>query len=656
MVGVAAASLFIATTIVPTPARAQQTPEFWQRQSIYQIITDRFYDGDPANNNADGNYDPSGHRGTSVHGGDFKGIEQKLDYIKALGATAIWISPVVLNARGEFHGYAGRDFYQVDPHWGTLADLQHMIRAAHARGILVIDDVIVNHGGDLVDSGDPGYPKYKVPPDGYTLRWRNPNRQYPPPFDLNTTNTTLATLFHNNGCIQDYKDATQVELGELSGLDDFRTESDYVRERMIEIYEYWIKEAGIDGFRIDTVKHVEMGFWQRWCPAVRAFAAGQGKPDFFMFGEVYDGSDRLCGSYTGTKAGGPFALDSVLDYPLYFRTRSVFAQATGSTKQLEDRYAAISGNYDGCAQMRLVTFLDNHDQPRFLAAANANNNADRLKMALAFLYTARGIPCLYYGTEQAFNGGNDPYDREDMFAGQFEQGPSLGDNFNMTHPLFQWVAMLNNLRRFYPAMQTGLHTNLWSTTNGPGLSAYSRRLNTQEVFVVLNTAQSTQTLPDRPTLYPAGTRLVNLLDANETATVTAGSRTPPITVPATAAKIFIAKSQMLPLDPVVTSITPMHDSTNVGPAAPIVIQFSEPMDARSVDSAFSTLPAATGAFTWSPARDTMTFTPGGAGFPSHVLVSVRIAAKARAAVSGNSFFSAFESRFKTGPAAQPAAR
>ena len=109
--------------------------EFWQAQSIYQIITDRFFDGDASNNNAEGNYNPSDPQ--SVHGGDFKGIEQKLDYIKALGATAIWISPVVLNGHGQFHGYAGRDFYKVAPHWGTLADLQHMIqagpRARHAR-------------------------------------------------------------------------------------------------------------------------------------------------------------------------------------------------------------------------------------------------------------------------------------------------------------------------------------------------------------------------------------------------------------------------------------------------------------------------------------------------------------------------------------------
>src|SRR5215472_17431839 len=159
---------------------------FWQRQSIYQIITDRFFDGDPSNNNAEGNYDPSGRR--SVHGGDFKGIEQKLDYIKALGATAIWISPIVLNARGAFHGYAGIDFYKVAPHWGSLADLKHMIRAAHDRGILVIDDIIVNHGGDLIDSGDPGYSNFKYPPDGYTLRFHNPASQYAPPFDLNATN------------------------------------------------------------------------------------------------------------------------------------------------------------------------------------------------------------------------------------------------------------------------------------------------------------------------------------------------------------------------------------------------------------------------------------------------------------------------------------
>ncbi|PYJ01414.1 MAG: hypothetical protein DME25_18175, partial [Verrucomicrobia bacterium] len=235
-----------------------------------------------------------------------------------------------------------------------------------------------------------------------------------------------------------------------------------------------------------------------------------------------------------------------------------------------------------------------------------------------------------------------------MFAGQFEQGPSLGDNFNMTHPLFQWVAKLNNFRRLYPALLTGVHSNKWNNPNGPGLFAYSRQLSTQEVFVVFNTASSSQTLPSRSTIYPAGTTLVNLLNTNETATVLAGPLTPSITVPATSSKIFIAQSQLLPLDPVVTSVTPAHDSTNASTATPIMLQFSKPMDTGSVASAFSTLPAVTGSFSWSPSFDTLTFTPAGSGFPTQTLVTVRLTVTARDSVSINAFYAGFESRFKTG--------
>ena len=293
----------------PTKGPAQSVSNgLWQTQSIYQIITDRFFDGDPSNNNADGNYNAGGAR--SVHGGDFKGIEQKLDYIKALGATAIWISPVVLNGRGQFHGYAGSDFCKVDPHWGSLADLQHFIAAAHARGLLVIDDIVCNHGADLIYSTDSGFGNFIYPPAGYTLKYRNPSKTFAPPFDIynsmyNSTNNALTNLFHNNGRIQNFNDMTQVRLGELSGLDDFRTESPYVRSNMAAIYNFWIQQAGFDGFRIDTVKHVELGFWQTWCPAVHAFAATNGaKPNFFMFGEVYDTSEALCGSFTGTQGAG----------------------------------------------------------------------------------------------------------------------------------------------------------------------------------------------------------------------------------------------------------------------------------------------------------------------------------------------------------------
>lgn len=638
-------ALALAIFFAALPTSAQNAGNnLWQRQSIYQIITDRFFNGDPSNDNADGNYDPAGHRGNSVHGGDFKGIEEKLDYIQSLGATAIWISPVVLNARGEFHGYAGLDFYKVDPHWGTLADLQHLVRAAHKRGILVIDDIVVNHGGNLIDSGDAGYPAFKYPPDGYHLRFHDPARQYPPPFDLNTEHPALTNLFHNNGFIQNYDDTTQLESGELMSLDDFRTETPYVREQMAKIYQFWIEQAGFDGFRIDTVKHVEMGFWQEWCPAIHEFAAAHGKTNFFMFGEVPHGADAKCGSYTGTMGGGSFKLDSVLDYTLYFKINSLFAEARSSTKQIADHYEAIAANYDPAAQNQLVTFLDNHDQPRFLSIKGATT--DRLKAGLVFLYTTRGVPCLYYGTEQEFNGGKDPWDREDMFAGQFEWGPSHGDNFNMTHPLFQLVAKLNNFRRLYPELQTGAQSNLWSNANGPGLFAFARRLGTQEVFVVLNTATTNELLPPCPTIYPAGTKMLNTLDEKESVTVGANGRIPSLTVPGTSAKIFVAESQFRPLDPVVTEISPGHDAQEIPAGAAIVVHFSKPMDTASAEPAFSTIPPAKGVFSWSAARDEMTFTPSNPGFPAQSMIAVRIDDSARDGVSGRTFYAGFESHYR----------
>jgi glycosidase len=615
---------------------------FWQGQNIYQVVTDRFFDGDASNNNADGNFNATAN--TAVHGGDFRGIEQKLDYIKSLGATAIWISPVVLNSEGQYHGYSGRDFYKVDPHWGSMADLQQMVQAAHAKGLLVVNDVVVNHGGNLVDSGDSGFPAYKA--SGYNLRFRNNAKQYPVPFDINATNTTIGSLFHNFGNIQNYGDTTQVEKGELSALDDFKTETAYIRTNMTAIYNFWIDQAGFDGFRLDTVKHVDHGFWETWCPQIHSHAASIGKPNFFMFGEVLDGSESKVGSYTGTKNGGAFQLDSELDYPLYFKVNSVFATATGNTRQIEDHYNAIAGNYDPAAQMRLVTFLDNHDQRRFLNSSNANNNVARLNVALAFLYTSRGVPCLYYGTEQAFNGGADPSNREDMFAGGWEPGTSVGDNFNMTHAQFQLVAKLNNFRRLYPALSLGTHINQWNAPNGPGLFAYARRLNTQEVFVVFNTAGSTQTLPARDTIYANGTALVNLLNPSEVITV-ASAQTPAISVPATTAKIFIAQSQMQLLDPVVTSISPAHDAANVATFAPLVLRFSRAMDTASVEAAFSTIPATSGTFSWSSVHDIMTYTPTGAGWPGSTLVTTRLAASATDATASKQFYAPFSARFKT---------
>ena len=614
------------------------SPDDWRAVNVYQIFTDRFSDGDPANNNAESSngapYNPTDSRG--IHGGDFKGIQDKLDYVRSLGANAIWISPIVLNVGGSaYHGYGAHDFYQLAPHWGSMADLTNLVAAAHERGIYVVVDIVCNHQGTRIDSGDSGYPTFKLA--GYNPRWSS-GTAYPAPFNQ-------LTNFHNNGQIQNYVDPDQV-LGELAGLDDLRTESEYVQTNMVEIYKYWIGVADVDGFRIDTVKHVDVGFWQAFNPAIRAYAASIGKTNFFQFGEVYDGSESKCGYYTGAQAGGAFCNDSVVDFPLYFKANEVFAKASGNTKQIEDHYAAVAAHFAPEAQARLVTFLDNHDLTRFLNSANANNNTNRLKIGLDFLYSSLGVPCLYYGTEQAFNGGTDPNNREDMFAGRFESGPSRGDNFNETHGLYQHVARLNNFRRLYPSLQLGTQVALWNNPSSPGLLAYARRHGAEEVVVVLNTASGTQILPARPTSYAAGTVLVNLFDTNEALTVTSAvDGFPAVAVPGTSCKMFVSRSLWQPLDPVVVAQTPAHAATNVAPVAPVTLNFSLPMDTTSVQNAFSIQPAVSGTFAWAANRTAMTFTPNAPGFAASATSRVQLAVGALDAGAGNPLFAPFETWF-----------
>jgi alpha-amylase len=650
--------LFVLGCLTACGARGQSSNLYWQGQSIYQIITDRFYDGDTSNDSAEGTYSPSNP--TGVHGGDFAGIQQKLDYIKALGATAIWVSPIVLNTEGQFHGYSAWNFYEVAPHWGSLSNLQQMVQAAHARGILVIDDIVVNHGGDLVTGSGSGYPNYNYP-TGYPLKYVNSSKTYPAPYNLSTTNPALTNIFHNYGNIGNFNDPTQTILGWLDGLNDFRTETPYVRSNMTAIYEYWINQAGFDGFRVDTALEVETGFWQTFCPAIHSYAGASGDTNFFMFGEVDNGSDTTVGPYTGAEGGGPFKFDSVVDYPLYYDINSVFALGTGATAQIDNHYSAVAADYDPASQMQLVTFLDNHDNPRFLSTSAANGNTNALEEALVFLYTSRGVPCLYYGTEQGFDGTTDPDDREDMFAGEFKDGAFGGvaqltspgmDNFNMTYPLFLWVARLNNFRRLYPALSLGSHIKRWDNSGGPGLLAYSRILNSQEAFVAINTATTSQTVPATTLTYPGGTVLVNLLNTNETYTLNSSSQTPSIVVPSTTAKVFIAQSQWLPTDPVVVGNSPAHWTTNITPTMPVVLQFSESMNPASAQAAFSTSPAANGTFTWSTTvmtNDTMTFQPSGGGFAGLTYIDVTESNTAVSAVTGKPLYAPYHMTFQTGP-------
>lgn len=624
----------------PLAARAvTPSPTDWRDVMIYQLLTDRFWDGNPANNSAENSYVPA--TGNRTHGGDFQGLEQKLDYLQALGVGAVWISPVVLNAFGEYHGYAARDFYSISSQMGGLAALQSFIAAAHARGIYVVLDVVLNHMGDMIDSGTSGYPGYRANPSPYVLRYRLSTPRPAPPFN------NLA-WFHNNGHIGNFNDPEQI-LGELASLDDLKTEIQPVRDALVAATNWLIDQTDCDGFRIDTVKHTEIGFWQDWAPRVQAHCAAIGKSNFLMFGEVFDGSDAKNGFYTGTVAGGAYALNSMLYYPMYYSMQDVFIWGQ-PTSRLTDRYDQLT-QYDPTVRGTLVQFLDNHDNGRFLEFGKANQDSTKLRPCIDWLLTSQEIPCLYYGTEHLFDGGGDPWCREDMWDGQWDYGPSDGDNFNMTHPFYLRVQRLNNLRRLYPALTRGTQTRLQHDTAGPGLYVFSRQLGGAEVVVALNTATVSRTTNMLATSFGAG---VAVMDLNDTTAVLAtnGAGQVSVTVPPRASRILVPRLGPLRLDPHVLACSPKHDARTVPSLTPIVLTFNEPMDTLSVMQNFDLTPPLFGRFSWSANRRVMTYVPlapmtVGTGY------EIRVDAAARDA-GGRPLRAAFSSIFRVGAGTAPA--
>jgi glycosidase len=590
-------TLLLALGPAALPARAATpSPADWRDVVIYQVITDRFANGNPANDAVEGQYDPAD--GAKTHGGDFAGLTGKLDYLQNLGVGAVWISPVVLNANAEYHGYAARDFYTIAPHFGTLAELQALSAALHARGMYLVLDVVVNHMGDLIDSGNSSYPAYRYP-STYTLRWKNVAKQHAPPFN------DLAK-FHAHGGIDNYVDPNQL-VGELFSLDDLKTEDATVRQQLGLAARWIILNTDADGFRLDTVKHIEMGFWSTWTPEVRAYADSLGKDRFFFFGEVFDGDDAKNGSYTGTVGGGPYKLDSVLYYPMYFTLKDVFLNDV-APDQIPARAAQL-GAYDATSRERLVTFLDNHDNSRFLRAGPGPTVQDesRLRAALGMLLTGRGVPCLYYGTEQEFDGGGDPWCREDMWDGAWDFGPSEGDNFDLVHPLFLYTRRLLEIRARHEALRRGDVTERYAETSGPGLYVFDRRTDADTVLVAIQTANAPASRA-QATPWPAGTVLVDALDGGFAVTTGAGGAIA-LAVPARGVRVLesAAAAGAAAAALRVETAFPGHDQAIQDRHAPLRVTFDGEVDPGALAGAFHITPAVAGV--WQVAGRLARFLP-----------------------------------------------
>jgi alpha-amylase len=585
------------------PARAlTPSPADWRDLVLYQVVTDRFADGDPANDAVEGNYVPAD--GARIHGGDFAGLRQRLDYLQGLGVDGVWVSPVVLNANAEYHGYAARDLFSIAPHFGSLAELRALAADLHARGMYLIIDVVCNHLGTLITSTGAGYPAYSYPA-AYPLSWSDPGKRFAPPFDD-------LSRFHAYGNISNYSDPEQI-LGQLAGLNDLRTEDPAVRAALVQAAAFLIDSTDCDGFRVDTVKHVEMDFWPQWCAAVHAHATAAGKARFFLFGEVWDGNDAKVGSYTGTLSGGAYAFDSMLHYPMYYTMGSVFASGAAPA-DIPARDAQL-GSYDPTSQEQLVTFLDNHDNARFVGYGGAASQDEaKARTALAFLLTSRGVPCVYYGTEQDFDGGGDPYCREDMWDGQWDFGPSDGDNFDVTHPLARWMSALTTTRRRHEALRRGTTTVRYSASAAAGLHAFTRETASDTVLVALSNAAAPQIQAAVPTPWLAGTVLVDALEPAVRETVGTGGALD-VRLRARGARVFESlASHAAAVTPLgVIAVFPGHDGRLSALDSPLRVAFDRAPDPASVAAAASISPPMAGS--WQVSGAGARFFPAAAWTP-----------------------------------------
>jgi alpha-amylase len=589
----------------------------WRDQVIYQIMIDRFSNGDPSND-----YNVEVSVPGRYHGGDWQGVIDRLDYLEELGVTALWISPTFMNTEEDagfasYHGYWPYDFTRPNHHFGDLEKLRELVDAAHDRDMLVILDVIVNHVGQLffydingngrpddwlsgggtshtcvqicanperasecspdeqvycqrgseylerIIEWDPEYdPRgvqgwtslgFRGPAEIRFTDWPELKRTVPPRppknfgwpeergwFDSPEWFNRMGRVYlwwHESDYSKDFV-REQETLGDFpGGLKDLNTDNPLVQDALIEIYKHWIDVADFDGFRIDTLKHIDRpeldldhrGFWGRFTTEIRAHARSLGKHNFFMFGEAFDGNDALSGAYTfpGRDAKGAFQrLDSTFYFSQYYRVVKNVIMEGAPTRNLECLFGSRMGSADpSCAddgfptsqtiydqphatredggiglspQQVMVNFLDNHDLPRFIYQFEESRGRGvdaiaALKNGLFFLYTWDGIPCLYYGTEQAFAGGTDPGNREDMWSADSSREGYAP--FSTDHEMFRYVKALIALRKQHEPLRRGATDVVYSTASprgqpDSGIVAYERRGDDGTVLVVLNTADA----------------------------------------------------------------------------------------------------------------------------------------------------------------------
>lgn len=497
---------------------------------VYQIMPDRFSDGDTANNappNKDNLYGRSNPH--LYHGGDFAGITNHLAYLKELGITAIWITPVYENfqhvnpvqagfkaqySASDYHGYGAVNQYAVEPHFGDMTSLRQMVDRAHALGIKVIQDQVANHVG-------PHHPWAADPP---TPTW------------FNGTAAAHENNVYQIWTVMDPHAVPAEQSATLGGwfanaLPDLNQNDPEVARYEIQNTLWWVGETGFDGIREDTMPYVPRSFWQSWNAALT-----RQYPRINAVGEVFDGDVSLVSYFQGGRVGPDginTGMDSLFDYPLYFPLRRTFAQGASFHDMLVDE----AHDWLFPQPTHLMTFLGNHDVKRFLNEDGATPAG--LMLAQTFLLTNRGVPLLYYGDEIGMTGGDDPDNRRDFpggFPGDTQTAFTPAGRTAQEQQIWQHVRTLTHLRAELLPLRRGSQITLYQTDKQ---WAYARVLGRQDALIVLNndTAPATITVPVAPIGLSEGATLTDRLGVSSPVQVHAGAAV--ITLPARSGAIFV---------------------------------------------------------------------------------------------------------------------
>ena len=485
--------------------------------SIYFVMTDRYKNGNSSNDKGGVNSsspNSTGYSPTDIswsHGGDLAGLSdgcnrndgsgEGLPRIKNMGFGAVWITPpfkqnFVQGQSASYHGYWINDFTTIDPHWGTNAEFKSFVDCAHRLGMKVIVDIVMNHTGDVITYRDNSYSFHNSPnTSAYVPSW---GTNIKAPAWLNDVSN-----YHNQGSVGDWGNQAQYQNGDFFGLDDIKTENDVVVQGFADVYSKWVNDFGVDGFRIDTAKHVDNAYFSKWWPKMISQTSTSmltKNQNLFAYGEYYDSNTNTLANYMRK-----YGLPSVLDFAFQGKALA-FASGGGASNLTEvldndnNFIAKTKSSYD------LVTFLGNHDMGRaaWLLNQSGTTRAQSLLLAHDMMFLTRGIPSVYYGDEVGIVGsGGDKGARQDMFPTQVSQwktegrvwGNPIGSDsyLTATTPLTTRITQLNTLRKQYPALATGSETTRLVDANVLAISRFDSQ-DRREYVVAFNSGSSAKTV------------------------------------------------------------------------------------------------------------------------------------------------------------------